>query len=220
MRTKQRTRRRGRIKRRKDSTVVKQIWSNLAGPSLRPYLRLETKLTTGVCKGGESAGQKTQFSQTVFHFRSIVLNVIVLVIRAWWGEPTFWVTYLQMAWIIMSCVGWGIYLEKSASGVPIVEPGNVLGVMIFGFGGGLTFGIFPASLAHFLMTSEWDTALVKALITGTLSFGTLLPSWLITDWLHKRFEWKNQYFLSLVLATWLVIAGVFYVAIPSVLNLF
>jgi len=125
-----------------------------------------------------------------------------------------------MAWIIMSCVGWGIYLEKSASGVPIVEPGNVLGVMIFGFGGGLTFGIFPASLAHFLMTSEWDTALVKALITGTLSFGTLLPSWLITDWLHKRFEWKNQYFLSLVLATWLVIAGVFYVAIPSVLNLF
>ncbi|MDC0112379.1 hypothetical protein OAH95_00490 [Burkholderiaceae bacterium] len=211
--------RRGR-KPRKGAKAARKSWLHWIAPVFSPYLKLEAKLTTGIAKGGESAGQKTQFSQTVFHFRSIALNVIVLVIRAWWGEPALWATYLQMGWIIMACVGWGIYLKKSASGVPIVEPGDVLGVVVFGFCGGYLLGIFPAYLVHFLMTSEWDTTLVKALLTGTLAFGALLPSWLITGWLHKRFEWKDQSFLSLVLAIWLVIAGVVYVAIPPLLYLF
>jgi hypothetical protein len=215
----QRARKRGRRKSRKGTKDTRKSWLRWIAPLFSPYLKLEAKLTTGI-GSGESDGQETQFFQTVFHFRSIALNITVLVIRAWWGEPTFWVTYLQMGWIIMSCVGWGIYLKKSASGVQIIEPGNVLGVVIFGFGGGLSLGIFPAYLAHFLMISEWDTALVKSLITGTLVFGTLLPGWFITDWFHKKFEWKNQFFIELVLATWLGMAGVLYIAIQPVLNLF
>jgi hypothetical protein len=150
----QRARKRRSRKPRKGSKVARKSRLHWIAPLFRPYLKLETKLTTGVARGD---GQETQLSETVFHFRSVVLNVIVIAIRWYLGETSHGVTYLQMVWIHTSLVGWYIYREKSASGVPIIEPGDAMGVMIWGFIGGLFISALTSTIIEALVTTGFNT---------------------------------------------------------------
>jgi len=93
----------------------------------------------------------------VFHFRSIVLNVIVIAIRWYLGETSYGVTYLQMVWIQTSLVGWYIYREKSASGVPIIEPGDAVGVMIWGFIGDRFISALTSTIIDALVATGFNT---------------------------------------------------------------
>jgi hypothetical protein len=150
----QRARKRRGRKPRKGAKEARKSWLRWIAPLFRPYLKLEAKLTTGVARGD---GQETQLSETVFHFRSVVLNVIVIAIRWYLGETSPGVTYLQMVWIHTSLVGWYIYREKSASGVPIIEPGDVVGVMIWGFIGGLFISALTSTIIEALVTTGFNT---------------------------------------------------------------
>jgi hypothetical protein len=93
----------------------------------------------------------------VLHFRSIVLNVIVIAIRGYLGETSYGVTYLQMVWIHTSLVGWYIYREKSSSGVPIIEPGDAVGVMIWGFIGDRFISALTSTIIDALVATGFNT---------------------------------------------------------------
>ncbi len=194
----QRAGKRRRRKPRKGAKAARKSWLHWIAPVFSPYLKLEEKLTTGIAKGGESAGQKTQFSQTIFHFRSIALNVIVIAIRWYLEETSYGVTYLQMVWIHTSLVGWYIYLKKSASGVPIVEPGDVAGVMIFGFLGGLFLAVFTTMILGPLMTSGFNqqhlTMVLGATAVGLASYFTFTG----TRLLQEKIGWKSDWITRLV----------------------
>ena len=139
---------------RKGAKEARKSWRHWIAPLFRPYLKLEEKLTTGVARGD---GQETQLSETVFHFRSIVLNVIVIAIRWYLGETSYGVTYLQMVWIQTSLVGWYIYREKSSSGVPIIEPGDAVGVMIWGFIGDRFISALTSTIIDALVATGFNT---------------------------------------------------------------
>ena len=182
------TKRRQRRKPQKHTRESNNPSGNLLSRLFSPLRKLETKLTTGVCEAGESEGQETQFSETVFHFWSLVLNVVVLAIRAWWGDLTYWVTYLQLVWISTSLVGWQVYRRRSASAIPIIEPGHTLAVFIFGFGGGLLIGGPLATLFHYLVITEWDIELAKTAYVVVLAVGSGFVAWLTVNRLSRRFK--------------------------------
>jgi hypothetical protein len=195
---KQRARKRRSRKSREGTKGGRKSWLRWIAPVFSPYLKLERKLTTGVARGGESDGQETQFSETVFHFWSLVLNVAVLAIRAWWGDLTYWVTYLQLVWISTSLVGWQVYRRRSASAIPIIEPGHTLAVFIFGFGGGLLIAGPLATLFHYLVITEWDIELAKTAYVFVLAVGSGFVAWFTVNRLSRRFK-------ALDGSTWLVL---------------
>jgi hypothetical protein len=89
----QRARKRRSRKSRKGTKGDRKSWLRWIAPVFSPDLKLEEKLTTGIARGD---GQETQFSETVFHFRSVVLNVIALAIHGYLEEPNLGLIYLQI----------------------------------------------------------------------------------------------------------------------------
>ncbi len=201
---KQRARKRRSRKSREGTKGGRKSWLRWIAPVFSPYLKLETKLTTGVSEAGESEGQETQFSETVFHFWCLVLNVVVLAIRAWWGDLTYWVTYLQLVWISTSLVGWQVYRRRSASAIPIIEPGHTLAVFIYGFGGGLLIAGPLATLFHYLVITDWDIELAKNAFVIVLAIGSGVLAWLAAIWVSRRFKALGDSTLA-VFVIWLLI---------------
>lgn len=187
----QRARKRRGRKPRKGAKEARKSWLRWIAPLFRPYLKLEAKLTTGVARGD---GQETQLSETVFHFRSVVLNVIVIAIRWYLGETSYGVTYLQMVWIQTSLVGWYIYREKSASGVPIIEPGDVMGVMIWGFIGGLFLAFLSTMIVDQLMTNGFN----EQSLNMVLGFTAIGLGIYFTRLLQEKICWKSDWITMLV----------------------
>lgn len=187
----QRARKRRGRKPRKGAKEARKSWLRWIAPLFRPYLKLEAKLTTGVARGD---GQETQLSETVFHFRSVVLNVIVIAIRWYLGETSYGVTYLQMVWIQTSLVGWYIYREKSASGVPIIEPGDVMGVMIWGFIGGLFLAFLSTMIVDQLMTNGFN----EQCLNMVLGFTAIGLGIYFTRLLQEKIGWKSDWITMLV----------------------
>jgi hypothetical protein len=194
-----RTRKRRGRKPRKGAKETRNSWLRWIAPLFRPYLKLEEKLTTGVARGD---GQETQLSETVFHFRSVVLNVIVIAIRWYLGETSPGVTYLQMVWIHTSLVGWYIYREKSASGIPIIEPGDVMGVMIWGFIGGLFLAFLSTTILDLLMTDRFNEQSLK-MVLGFTAMGLGIY---FTRLLQEKISWKSDWITMLV---WYAFTGGF-----------
>ena len=214
----QRARKRRGRKPRKGAKEARKSWLRWIAPLFRPYLKLEEKLTTGIARGGESDGQQTQFSETVFHFRSLVLNLVVLTIRTYWEDPTYWVTYLQLLWIITSLVGWNVYLSRSASAIPIIEPGHTLAVLIFGFGGGLLVASLTAPLVHQAVSMTWTREGVVAAIFGMVVVSCPFLAWLAANQIYRKFDWREQFFIWVVLALWLTFSWVVQLVIRPMLN--
>jgi hypothetical protein len=198
------TKRRQRRKPQKNTRVSNNPSGNLLSRLFSPLRKLETKLTTGVSEAGESEGQETQFSETVFHFWCLVLNVVVLAIRAWWGDLTYWVTYLQLVWISTSLVGWQVYRRRSASAIPIIEPGHTLAVFVYGFGGGLLIAGPLATLFHYLVITDWDIELAKNAFVIVLAIGSGVLAWLAAIWVSRRFKALGDSTLA-VFVIWLLI---------------
>ncbi len=198
------TKRRQRKKPQKNTRVSNNPSGNLLSRLFSPLRKLGTKLTTGVSEAGESEGQETQFSETVFHFWCLVLNVVVLAIRAWWGDLTYWVTYLQLVWISTSLVGWQVYRRRSASAIPIIEPGHTLAVFIYGFGGGLLIAGPLATLFHYLVITDWDIELAKNAFVIVLAIGSGVLAWLAAIWVSRRFKALGDSTLA-VFVIWLLI---------------
>ena len=199
----QRARKRRGRKPRKGAKEARKSWLRWIAPLFRPYLKLEEKLTTGIARGGESDGQQTQFSETVFHFRSVVLNVIVIAIRWYFGETSPGVTYLQMVWIHTSLVGWYIYREKSASGIPIIEPGDSMGVMIFGFLGGLFLAVLSTMILGLLMANGFNQQSLTVVLGVTAIGFAIYFTFTGTRLLQEKIGWKSDWITMLV---WYVFA--------------
>ena len=199
----QRGRKRGRRRSQKGTKDARKSWLRWITPLFSPYLKLEAKLTTG----------ETQFSATVFHFRSIILNVIVLAIRWYAGETTYAVTYLQMLWVNTSLVGWGIYLGKSASGVPIIEPSDVRAVVTFGFIGGLLVSAITAMILESLMTRGFDTQSVTMILGITGVIFAVISAVVCTGLLRDKIGWESEWI------TWLVWYGCFFGILFALLKL-
>ena len=62
-----------------------------------------------------------------------------------------------MVWIHTSLVGWYIYREKSSSGVPIIEPGDAVGVMIWGFIGDRFISALTSTIIDALVATGFNT---------------------------------------------------------------
>ncbi len=198
---KQRARKRRSRKSRKETKGDRKSWLRWIAPVFSPYLKLEEKLTTGIARGGESDGQETQFSETVFHFRSVVLNVIVLAIRGYVEEPNLGITYLQMLWVNTSLVGWLIYWKRSASAIPIIEPGHVLGVILFGFIGGLFISALTSTIIEALVANGFNT---NNFIKSFEFFGVSTASFFVffgVGWLEHKLRGESGWI------TWIVSYG-------------
>ena len=211
-------RQRKRSRNEKQAQVIKKSRSNPLKYLISPYLKFEANVTTGVCKGGESEGQRTQFSETVFHFRSLILNLVVLAIRTYWDDPTSWVTYLQLVWIITSLVGWNVYLSRSASAIPIIEPGQTLAVFIFGFGGGLLVASLVAPLVHQAVSMAWTREGAIEAVFGLAVVSCPFLAWFLSNWIYRKFNWRNQFFIWMVLALWVAFAWIVHLAIRPMLD--
>jgi hypothetical protein len=198
---KQRARKRRSRKSRKGTKGDRKSWLRWIAPVFSPYLKLEEKLTTGIARGGESDGQETQFPETVFHFRSVVLNVIVLAIRGYVEEPNLGITYLQMLWVNTSLVGWLIYWKRSASAIPIIEPGHVLGVILFGFIGGIGMSALTSTIIDALVTTRFSGHNVFEAFEFLGASTAIFLAFFGVGWLERRISGSNGWL------TWLALHG-------------